>query len=87
MWKSTSEWLTYLRGTPSNSMVSEKVLTELSSPESYGENYIEYAKGYFFAPVDGVYRFSVAADDDFLMVMSTVKNNANISNLSPLLTQ
>ncbi len=87
MWKTTSEWLTYLRGTPTNNLVSDKILTELSTPEAYGENYVEYVKGYFFAPVSGVYRFSVVADDDFLMVMSNVKNNANVANLANLLTQ
>lgn len=87
MWKSTTQWLTYLRGAPTNNVVSEKILTELSSPEAYGENYIEHVKGYFYAPVDGTYRFSAVADDDFLMVFSSVKNNANPANLVPLLTQ
>lgn len=48
---------------------------------------MEYTKGYFYAPVDGEYRFSVVADDDFIMVMSTVKNNANVANLQNLLVQ
>lgn len=87
MQKTTSQWLTYLRGTPTNNVVSQKITTELSSAENYGENYVEYVRGYFFAPVDGVYRFSVVADDDFMMVMSSVKNNAHTSNLVPLLTQ
>lgn len=44
-------------------------------------------KGYFYAPVDGVYRFSVVADDSFLMMLSSVKNNANPDNLVDLLNQ
>lgn len=42
-------------------------------------------KGYFHAPTAGVYRFSVTADDDFLMQLSTTKNNANLANLQQLL--
>lgn len=53
----------------------------MSSPEVYGENYVEYVKGYFYAPVDGIYRFSATCDDQFLMMMSTVKNNGNIAHL------
>lgn len=87
MTRTSADWLTYLRGTPTNTLVSEKILTELSSPETYGENYVEYAVGYFYAPVTGSYRFSVLADDDFLMMMSTVRNNANIANLQLLLGQ
>ena len=87
MGKSAADWLTYLRGTPTNNLVSSKILTELSSPEMYGENFVEYVKGYFYAPVDGVYRFSAASDDNFLMMFSSVKNNANINNLVALLTQ
>ena len=42
---------------------------------------MKYVKGYFHAPVDGVYRFSGLADDAFIMKMSSVKNNANVDNL------
>ena len=87
MWISTSDWLNYLRGSPTIRLMSEKILTELSSPEGSEVDFVEYAKGYFYAPLDGVYRFSVVADDYFLMMMSTVKNNANLSNLVPLLMQ
>ena len=50
---STSDWLTHLNGNPSNNVQSSRIITELSSPEIYGEDYVEHVKGYFYAPVDG----------------------------------
>lgn len=39
-WKTSTDWLTYLQGTPTNVVLSEKILTELSSPEVYGSGYV-----------------------------------------------
>lgn len=44
-------------------------------------------KGYFYAPVDGVYEFMLAADDQSIMAMSKVPNNSNPANLVTLLKQ
>lgn len=43
-------------------------------------------KGYFHAPVSGVYNFSGLSTQLLYMEMSKVKNNANIANLEVLIS-
>ncbi len=38
--KTDEEWLVYLRGTPTLTLQSERIITELSSPEIYGSWYV-----------------------------------------------
>ena len=38
--KTDEDWLTYLRGAPTLTLQSEKIITELSSPEIYGSGYV-----------------------------------------------
>ena len=42
-------------------------------------------KGYFFAPIDGIYKFMLVFDDHCIFAMSNVTNNANPANLRTLL--
>ena len=68
-------------------LLEEKIITDLSSPEIYGTQYVEYIRGYFHAVVAGDYQFGVMTDDYFIMKLSSVKNNANIANLETILSQ
>ena len=86
-WKDTDDWFSYFQGSPSLTEIQTVSLTELSSTEIYESNNVKHGKGYFYAPVDGVYRFGVVVDDAFIMKMSSVPNNANPDNLQLLLQQ
>ena len=83
----TDGWFSYFQGTPSLTEIETVSLAELSSTEIYESNTVKRGKGYFYAPVDGVYRFGVVCDDAFIMKMSSVPNNANPANLQTLLQQ
>lgn len=84
IYDSSQNWLNKIKaGTlPTGTFkVDEKIVTELSSPSIYGDQpFVEYIRGYFFAPVDGSYRFTGQADDRIFMKMSTVANNSNSAN-------
>ncbi len=56
-------------------------MTEIGSPEIYGGKYVEYLRGYFYAPVTGEYRFSGIVDDFLMMKMAKYQNNSNPVNL------
>lgn len=47
--------------------------------------YLEYWRGYFYAPVTGEYRFAGRSDDAFLVQLASVQNSANVTNLQNLI--
>ena len=86
LWKDIDEWYTFTQGAHGLDELQSKVISELSTPEDVnGENFVEHVRGYFHAPVDGVYRFAALSDDEMIMKMSSVKNNANQANMQMVL--
>jgi hypothetical protein len=47
--------------------------------------YVEYWRGYFYAAVNGEYRFAGIADDAFKVQLSSVQSSSNIANLQDLI--
>ena len=48
--------------------------------------FLEYWRGYFYAPITGEYRFAGIADDGFEVQLSPVQNSANLANLQTLIS-
>lgn len=64
-WKSTAEWFTVVRGANSLPVEASEIRTELRSVELIESKFLEYWRGYFYAPVTGEYRFAGIVDDGF----------------------
>lgn len=84
-WRETADWLTIVRSANTLVVEANDVKTELRSPELISSKYLEYWRGYFYAPVDGEYRFAGIADDSFRAQISSVQNSANVANLQDLI--
>ena len=51
------DWLQYMQaGNITNTLFESYIKTQMSTPEIFGgQAYVEFFKGYFFAPVNGLY--------------------------------
>ena len=88
-WYDREKWADVLReGSHNMQLVEKKIVTELKTPYYiYDYQTVEYARGYYHAPVDGQYRFSCVIDDTLIFYLSEFKNNANPKNLKEILKQ
>lgn len=53
------------------SLIESGQTSVLWSPDTYTGMYGEVFKGYFYAPVSGIYKFRGAADDQFTFLLSS----------------
>jgi hypothetical protein len=59
--------------------------TQLGYMTDGSVNYNDYLRGYFFAPVNGVYNFETVVDDNMIVLMSAVQNSSNPANMRPIM--
>jgi hypothetical protein len=86
-WRTTADWFTVVRGANVSLVVeASEIRTELRSVELIESKFLEYWRGYFYAPVSGEYRFAGIADDGFEVQLSSVQNSANVGNLQTLIS-
>jgi hypothetical protein len=60
-------------------------VTELSSGEVYGTQYLEYLRGYFYAAMDGNYTFWGLGDDQMIVRLAKYQNNSNSINMETII--
>lgn len=77
--------MSYVRTTNNLSVQEDTIKAQIRTSEIYGSDYLEYWRGYFYAPTTGNYTFSGIADDSFRVQISTFANNSNIANLQDLI--